>query len=141
MNKTESIKSLAEGLILFHSKVQPIPKNGVNPFFKSKYALLGDILKAIKNPLKEADLTIAQFPEGEHGLTTILIHTSGEYISSTYKLTPSKNDPQGAGSALTYQRRYALVSILGLDTDEDDDGAVASSNKIEHGEDNKNFKI
>ena len=54
------------------------------------------------------------------------MHSSGEYIGETYVMTPTKNDPQGLGSAITYQRRYALGAILSLNIDEDDDGNEAN---------------
>jgi hypothetical protein len=56
----------------------------------------------------------------------MLLHTSGEWISESYEMEPTKHDPQGAGSVITYQRRYALGAILGLNIDEDDDGNKAS---------------
>ncbi len=128
MNKSDSIKNIGEGLRTFHAKVATIAKTETNPFFKSKYADLSNILEAIKEPLQESKLAFAQFPSGIDGLTTILIHDSGEWISSEYSMTPAKQDPQGRGSAITYQRRYALCSILGLNT-EDDDGNAASKNE------------
>jgi hypothetical protein len=71
---------------------------------------------------------VSQFPVGENELDTILIHTeSGEWISGRYRMTPAKNDPQGQGSVITYQRRYALGAILSLNIDEDDDGNAGSS--------------
>jgi len=61
-------------------------------------------------------------------MTTILMHAdSGEFLEGTFKMTPSKNDPQGQGSVITYQRRYALGAVLGLNIDEDDDGNKASA--------------
>jgi len=126
MEKTESIKELAKALCNFQGSVSKIKKTSDNPFFKSKYASLADILDVIREPLKENELSFVQLPEGENQLTTILMHTSGEYISSTYTMKPTKNDPQGLGSAITYQRRYALGAILGLNIDEDDDGNAAS---------------
>jgi len=61
-------------------------------------------------------------PDDEDGLTTILIHAkSGEFMESNYKIRPVKNDPQAVGSAITYARRYALSSVLGLNVDDDDD--------------------
>lgn len=127
MNKSESIKNLAAALLQFDAKVNTVKKGETNPFFKNKYAPLPDILSAIKEPLLESGLTVKQFPVGEHELTTILIHAeSGEYIESTYKMRPGKDDPQGEGSRITYQRRYALGAALGLNIDEDDDGNKAS---------------
>lgn len=123
MNKSENIKNIAKALITFHLKVDKIKKDSTNPFFKSKYASLSNILDAINVPLNESGLSFCQFPTGADGLTTILMHgESGEFIEATYEMKPVKDDPQGRGSVLTYQRRYALASVLGLNIDDDDDG-------------------
>jgi hypothetical protein len=122
MEKSESIVNLAKALMLFHIKVGKVTKDASNPFFKSKYATLENILEVIDIPLNESGLTFTQFPSNNYGLTTILIHAeSGEFISTEYFMEPAKKDPQGAGSVITYQRRYALAAILGL-SQEDDDG-------------------
>ena len=127
MNRSESIKSIANALLVFDAEMGKINKEEINPFFKNKYAALPDILSAIKEPLIKAGLTLKQFPTGEHELTTIIIHaSSGEFLESTYKMIPSKNDPQGEGSRITYQRRYAIGAALGLNIDIDDDGNKAS---------------
>lgn len=127
MNKSQSITELCKALITFNVKVESIEKDAKNPFFKSSYATLQNIQDAIREPLIESGLTISQHPEGEHGLTTILMHESGEWIESHYVMTPVKNDPQGIGSCITYQKRYALVSILNLSIgDPDDDGNKAT---------------
>lgn len=127
MNKSESIKNLAVSLGKFHEEMGKIVKDETNPFFKSKYAPLPDVLSAIKEPLAKAGLVFTQFPDGLNQLSTLLIDTaSGEFIEATYEMTPAKNDPQGQGSVITYQRRYALGAILGLNIDEDDDGNKAS---------------
>ena len=131
MNKSESLKNIAKALLVFQSKVEAIKKTETNPFFKSKYADLSNIIESIREPLQEAGLAYSQFPTGENGLTTILMHAeSGEYLESTYQMTPVKNDPQGQGSVITYQRRYALSAILGLSTENDDDGNEASHPNI-----------
>jgi len=122
MEKSESIKELATALCKFQGEVGKIKKGETNPFFKSKYASLSDILDVIREPLVLNNLSFVQMPEGEHLMTTVLMHSSGEWIESTYSMTPSKNDPQGLGSVITYQRRYALGAVLGLNIDEDDDG-------------------
>jgi len=127
MDKSPSIKNIAAALIIFHVKVDKVKKDASNPFFKSKYASLSNILEAIDMPLNEAGLSFSQFPTGENGLTTILMHAeSGEYIESDYIMKPVKDDPQGKGSVITYQRRYALAAVLGLNIDEDDDANHAS---------------
>ena len=131
MEKSESIKNLALALVKFNGLVKKVNKGSDNPFFKSKYAALPDILAAIHEPLIQSGLVINQFPTGNHGLTTILIHAeSGEYMMDTYTMTPSKNDPQGIGSCITYQRRYAVGAVLSLNIDEDDDGNKASEKLV-----------
>jgi hypothetical protein len=126
MNKSDSIKEIATALCKFQGEVEKIKKGNTNPFFKSKYASLSDILNVIREPLTDNGLSFVQFPSGEHGLCTMIMHTSGEWINETYFMKPTKDDPQGAGSVITYQRRYALGAILGLNIDEDDDANKAS---------------
>lgn len=129
MQKSESIKNIAKALLTFHVKVETIKKDAANPFFKSKYASLSNILDGINQPLIESGMSFVQFPNGENGLITLLMHgESGEFIQCEYSMTPIKNDPQSRGSSITYQRRYALSSILGLniDDDDDDDGNAAT---------------
>jgi len=126
MNKSESIKEIATALCSFQGAVEKIKKGATNPFFKSKYATLADILDVIRQPLTDNGLSFVQFPVGKYGLDTMLMHTSGEWISESYEMHPTKDDPQGAGSVITYQRRYALGAVLGLNIDEDDDGNKAS---------------
>jgi hypothetical protein len=126
MQTSESIKNLSEALVSFHKEVGKISKDSKNPFFKSKYASLSNILETIHDSLINNGLTVVQFPEGENGLTTRLCHSSGEWMEATYSMRPAKDDPQGRGSAITYQRRYAIGAILSLNIDEDDDGNNAS---------------
>jgi hypothetical protein len=132
MDKSESIKEIASALCKFHAQVGKVKKGNTNPFFKSKYADLASILDVIEEPLHENGLTFVQFPTNEHEMTTMLMHTSGEWIKGSYVMTPTKKDPQGLGSVITYQRRYALGAILGLNIDEDDDGneAIKKPKKI-----------
>lgn len=126
MQKSESIKNIATALCKFQGEVDKIKKTETNPFFKSKYASLSDILDVIREPLIDNELSFVQFPKGKYGLETMLMHSSGEWLSESYEMEPSKHDPQGAGSVITYQRRYALGAILGLNIDVDDDGNKAS---------------
>jgi hypothetical protein len=128
MKKSESIKNISTALAVFHIKMDVIKKDQTNPFFKSTYASLSNILDAIKIPLAESDLSFSQHPMGENGMSTILMHKSGEWIGSHFTMKPVKNDPQGVGSCITYMRRYALAAILGLNIDDDDDGNQASGN-------------
>lgn len=127
MEKSANLSNIAKALALFQMKMEKVSKDSTNPFFKSKYASLSNILEAIQIPLAESGLCFSQFPSDNHGLSTILLHAeSGEFLESTYYMKPVKDDPQGIGSTITYQRRYALASVLGLNIDDDDDGNAGS---------------
>lgn len=110
-----------------------VKKTDKNPFFKSKYAGLPSILEVVLPILHKHGLYLSQSPcsEGNNiGVKTKIIHAeSGEMMEESFVMPLAKADPQGAGSAITYARRYALVSMLGLNVDEDDDGNHAS-NKV-----------
>ena len=101
-----------------------------NPFFKSTYASLPNILEAINEPLNESGLALTMFPTGENELYCLLIHAdSGEWVESIYAMKPVRDTPQDKGSCITYQRRYCISSILNLqidDTMKDDDGNTAT---------------
>ena len=126
MNKSESIKELAIALCKFQSSIGTVKKTNVNPFLKSSYASLDDILSVIRKPLTDNGLSFVQFPKARYSLETTLMHISGEWISESYEMKPTTESPQGAGSVITYQRRYALGAILGLNIAEDDDAEIAS---------------
>ena len=128
MNKSDSIKNLAAALCKAQSVMEGAIKDKENPFFGKAYADLGAVVDAIKKPFADNGLSYSQFPvsEGDNvGVDTILMHESGEYISMLYYLPMIKRDPQKAGSAITYARRYALQAIAGIPS-EDDDGNAAS---------------
>lgn len=127
MQTSPNTTEITKALLAFHAEIGKISRDSENPFFKSSYASLTNILDAIKDPLAKSKLTFVQFPTGEHGLTTRIMHESGEWMEDSFTMVPAKNDPQGTGSAITYQRRYALGAILGLNIDTDDDGNAASN--------------
>lgn len=135
MQTSPTINKIAKALTTFHVKVDTIKKDAKNPFFKSSYASLPNILESIREPLIECGLSIVQFPTDTDGLTTMLMHESGEWICAEFQMKPTKDDPQGRGSCLTYMRRYAIASILCLNIDEDDDGNLAT-----HGRSNPDEK-
>jgi hypothetical protein len=124
--QSESIKELASALSKAQGEIKGALKDSNNPFFKSKYADLSSVWDAIREPLAKNNLAVVQFPQGDCSLLTILTHSSGEYMSASYTMTPTKKDPQGIGSAITYMRRYALQSVMGV-CPEDDDGNQASA--------------
>ena len=119
------MSAIFTALSKFHEEVGKIKKSSTNPHFKNKYADVNTVLDAIREPLKKAGLCFVQLPQ-QGGLKTILATTEGdEQIESFLEYELSKKDMQGLGSAITYARRYALVSMLGLEA-EDDDGNEAS---------------
>lgn len=122
---SESLDKLFPALIAAQAEFPSIPQDGYNPHYKSKFSTLKAVRKATVPVLAKHDLTITQFPStdesGKPALTTWLAHGSGQYIKEKTVLSMSKSDPQAQGSAITYLRRYAWSSILGLVTDEDDD--------------------
>ena len=124
MKTSESIAALAAALNVAQSQMGGAQKTATNPFFKSKYADLSSVVQAIKEPFADNGLAYVQFPistQSSIGVVTRLMHESGEYLEQEYYLPLQKLDPQAAGAAITYARRYALQSIAGIPA-EDDDG-------------------
>jgi hypothetical protein len=128
MKQSESIKNLAEAMAQAQGAMGAAIKGSSNPFFKSKYADLGSVIEAIKPHFAANGLSYVQFPvsgESSVGVTTRLMHSSGEWLQQDYFIPLGKMDAQAAGSAITYARRYALQSIAGIPS-EDDDGNAAT---------------
>lgn len=127
MNKSESIKNLSMALVKAQASLTNAKNTAENPFFKSKYAPLGDVLDLLRPVLAENGLAIIQYPSSEDGKTisihTMLTHESGEYIDfDPLTLTAEKITPQGAGAAITYGRRYSVSGIFNIASEDDDDG-------------------
>jgi hypothetical protein len=129
MNKSDDIKELALALSKTQSILKGALKDSNNPFFKSKYADLASVWEACREPLAANGLSVVQMPCNDTpdsvALETILMHTSGQWISSVFSMPVSKHDAQAVGSAITYARRYALAAVVGI-APEDDDGNLAS---------------
>jgi hypothetical protein len=129
--KSESIASIAKALVAFSGDIKSIEKDGTNPHFKSSYATLDNMIDETKPLLKKHGLTVMQFPGGDGEKVTVrtmILHESGEYIESEpLTLKAVKMDPQGAGSAITYARRYSYAAALSLSLGDDDDGNAAST--------------
>lgn len=120
MEKSASIINIAKSLLEFQKKVGKIKKDSVNNFLNKKYASLSNILDQISAPLQECGLAISQFPSGEAGLTSILIHAeTGEFMQDTCDIRNLKEDAQVRGSHISYLRRYALCAILSLNIDDE----------------------
>jgi hypothetical protein len=134
MLQSESIANLAKSLSIVQGKLTYAKKDSKNPFFKSNYADLESVWDACRDLLASNGLSVAQFPgtysdlDKSMSLTTMLMHESGEWISQEMSVPVSKVDAQGAGSAITYMRRYALAAVIGV-VQADDDGNAASQPK------------
>jgi hypothetical protein len=123
MKSSELINELAKALCNAQGQMGGAVKDSSNPFFKSKYADITSVIKAIKQPFSDNGLSYTQFPiSNEHGVgvSTRLMHVSGQYLEMEYTLPTVKKDPQSSGSAITYARRYALQSIAGIPVADDD---------------------
>ena len=131
MNHSDSIKNIAAALAEFQADVKDPARNGENPHFRSKYVQLDGLLAAVRPLLAKHGLSVIQSTGGngqDIAVTTMLMHKSGEWIETdALVLKAVKTDPQGAGSAVTYGRRYGLSAALGVAWDDDDDGNAASA--------------
>ena len=137
MSQLTSISpAIAKALVLLSSKLEAVAKTKTNPAFKSKYASLDQILESVKPTLAECGLAVLfrQLPQDAGTdvvcVQTVVFHESGEAISGEFIAKTMKNDAQGVGGAITYLKRYGLVAMLALETDDDDDGNSASTQKV-----------
>lgn len=127
MKMSETISEVATALSIAQGMIDDATKTGLNPAFRSKYADLAAVRAVIREPLAKNGLAIVQGPrraEGGVEVETMLIHKSGEWISESVFIPITKWDAHGMGSGITYGRRYGLMSILCIAT-EDDDGNSA----------------
>ena len=123
MKTSESIAALAAALCKAQSQMGGAVKSADNPFFKSKYADLSSVVQAVKQPFADNGLSYVQFPistQSAMGVVTRLMHESGEYMEQEYYLPLQKLDPQSAGSAISYARRYSLQAVAGIPAGDDD---------------------
>jgi hypothetical protein len=135
MKTSESIKNIAIALKNFQNSVNDPVKSGRANY--GKYVTLDALISVARQYLSENGLSFMQIPGGngqDITITTVLLHESGEWIETEpFTVRVSKHDAQGAGSAVTYLRRYSLSSILGMAWDDDDDGFKASNRDINTG--------
>lgn len=139
MNKSENIGSLAKAFSGLQGEIQDPFKN--KAAHTARYADLPQILGIARPLLFKYGLSISQFPgkatPGKICIETILMHESGEWISSEYEMDSidaserlkSTNAAQATGIIITYARRYALTALLGICAQEDTDANISNSNK------------
>ena len=115
-----------------------IKKDKTNPHFKNDYASLNEVLDKVKKPLNDMGVVIVQTPcEGASlgALKTTLFDTEDESTFESYVPLINATDMQKLGSAITYARRYALVSMLALEDEDDDGNKTGAPKKIHVAED------
>ncbi|WP_191668995.1 ERF family protein [Lactobacillus delbrueckii] len=126
MQHSESVKELFGALSKFRAQVKQPAKTAKNPYFNSKYVTLEGVMQAVDAALPGTGLAYSQLAEnGDNGVSvsTLITHSSGEWmIVGPLTFNPTKRDPQGQGSAITYAKRYQLASAFGISSELDDDG-------------------
>lgn len=128
---SETTGKIAAALIDAQNDFKPAVRDATNPHFGSQFVSLGGVLGAVSEALRTNGIALVQqadlTDQGMTVLVTRLIHKeSGEWLASVYPVRPVKADPQSEGSALTYARRYALMSLVGI-APEDDDGTAGAA--------------
>ena len=129
---SDDISALAEALSKAQGAILDASKGAENPYFKSKYADLASVRSVIREPMAKNGLSLVQLPktvDGGVSVETLLLHSSGQFIKSSLFMPAAKADAHGIGSAITYARRYSIMSILCLATEDDDGNAAVDSVK------------
>lgn len=134
MNKSETIAKLASALVKAQAEMPKVKFDAKNPFLKNKYATLGALVEAARPVLAKHGLAVSQFPtsyESQVGVSTVLMHESGEWVEESIAVDVEVGKGlslnQAAGVTITYLRRYAFAGILGLLSEEDNDGDDGSA--------------
>lgn len=128
MDRSTATGNLASSLVKALAEIEGVAKDKINPHFKSKYADLASALDAVRPVFAKYELAVTQETSpSEDGVIveTVVLHATGEErrFGQLY-LPANKRDAQGFGSALTYAKRYSVLTALGIPT-EDDDGNAA----------------
>lgn len=135
MKHSDSMAAIGAALGKAQAEIKAVPKDSVNPHFRSKFASLDAITEAVKTVCAKHGLSVIQgtVPATDEAgdlkslvVETMLLHSSGEWISNAVSIPMEKPTAQGAGSATTYGRRYGLAAFFTIVSDEDDDGNQAS---------------
>lgn len=130
MKTSEQIEKINEALALAQREYKPVVKNKVNPHFKNSYADLSSLIEATRDALSKYGLALTQSPlfqEGRLVVISRLLHKSGQWFETELSLKPQGDTPQALGSAITYGRRYSAEALLGVSSEDDDDGNEASN--------------
>lgn len=155
MKHSDSLAQIGAALAVAQGQIQGAKKDSSNPFFGSKYADLAAVWEVIRKPLSDNNLAVVQTVRVEHArsenkdvqvlanaigdmagppaviVTTLLIHSSGEWISEETTMWPKDGGPQAIGTCTSYARRYALAAMVGV-YQVDDDAEAATDHEQEH---------
>lgn len=132
MKTSEQINEIATALAQVQGNLQNSRLSATNPFHKNRYSTLADVLEVFREAFSQNGLAVVQSPqfcEGRILLTTRIFHKSGQWFENELSMKIVKDDAQGIGSLITYGRRYALSSMIGIapGESEDDDGNESSN--------------
>jgi len=126
---SSEIGELAAALAIAQGTMKAAKKDKENPFFKSSYADLASVWEACRDALSKNGLAVIQTTEQSKDqavvVLTTMVHKSGQWIRGRLSARPAKPDPQTLGSCLTYLRRFALSSIVGISPEEDDGNSAS----------------
>ena len=125
------MSEINKALLKAQSNFEGAKKGSVNPQFRSRYADLTSVVEAVAKPLNDAGITFRwDVTREEHGwiVTCYLTHAeSGEAVYCSWPVIASKQDAQGFASGSTYARRYSLLAVTGIPTEDDDGNAAVKS--------------
>ena len=127
---SETIGKIGGALAKAQSEMTMIEAKSTNPFFNSKYASLASVLETAMPALNKNEIALIQgnrWDSKDNGfyITSMLVHSSGEWIKSEVRMPVAKKDAHGIGAATTYGRRYLLSSMVGVaQADDDGNGAI-----------------
>jgi hypothetical protein len=125
---SETLGALGAALAKAQSQIAGASRDSVNPHFKSKFASLAAVWDACREALSANEIAVVQPVTTRQRtviVTTLLIHSSGEWIEERLPLIAQQDTPQGIGSTITYGRRYGLAAMVGV-APADDDGEAGS---------------
>ena len=129
---SEQIDKLMPAVVKAWASIEAAVKNSTNPHLKNHYADLSSLMDAIKKPMADNGLAVFQPVSSMEGdlpgaiVETYIMHTSGQWMMSSFSMVSNDRKPQAIGATITYARRYALGAMLGMVAEEDDDGNSGS---------------
>lgn len=128
MNQSNEINKLAEALSKVQAEIKDAKLDSSNPHFKSKFASLESVYAATRTVLAKHGLSFTHVVEPWQDaitVSTVLMHSSGQWMKSVMPVRLDTSKPQAIGSAISYGKRYTLAAMVGITDTEDDDGNAA----------------